>query len=85
MQGHCTDVLVVSLVIFALATVFVALRFFSRIFIVRKLALHDYLMLLAWVCFPCSKEANSCRMDRLTASPIGDRLRLLVFPLLRHQ
>ncbi|GES62651.1 MFS transporter [Aspergillus terreus] len=49
MQGHRTDVLVVSLVIFALATVFVALRFVSRIFIVRKLALHDYLMLLAWV------------------------------------
>ncbi|KAL4889070.1 major facilitator superfamily domain-containing protein [Aspergillus ambiguus] len=49
MDSHRTDVLVVSIVIFVFATVFVALRFFSRIFIVRKLALHDYLMLLAWV------------------------------------
>ncbi|KAL4784350.1 major facilitator superfamily domain-containing protein [Aspergillus varians] len=49
MEDHRPEVLVVSIVFFVLATVFVALRFVSRIFIVRKVALHDYLMLLAWV------------------------------------
>ncbi|EAW10126.1 putative MFS monosaccharide transporter [Aspergillus clavatus NRRL 1] len=42
------EVLVVSIIFFVLATVFVALRFVSRIFVVRRVGLHDYLMLLAW-------------------------------------
>jgi hypothetical protein len=50
MEDRRPEILVVSIVFFVLATVFVALRFVSRIWIVRKLALHDYLMLLAWVC-----------------------------------
>jgi hypothetical protein len=50
MEDRRPEVLVVSIVFFVLATVFVALRFVSRIWIVRRLALHDYLMLLAWVC-----------------------------------
>ncbi|XRM47309.1 hypothetical protein ABZX51_010295 [Aspergillus tubingensis] len=49
MQDQRPEVLTVSIVFFVIATVFVALRFISRIFIVQKVALHDYLMLLAWV------------------------------------
>lgn len=40
----------VSITFFVIASVFVALRFVSRIFVVRKIGLHDWLMLLAWVC-----------------------------------
>lgn len=50
MADRRPEVLVVSVIFFALATVFVALRFVSRIFVVRRVGLHDYLMLLAWVC-----------------------------------
>jgi hypothetical protein len=50
MADRRPEVLVVSIIFFALATVFVALRFVSRIFVVRRVGLHDYLMLLAWVC-----------------------------------
>ncbi|KAL2788076.1 major facilitator superfamily domain-containing protein [Aspergillus keveii] len=49
MEDRRPEVLVVSIVFFVLATLFVALRFVSRIWIVRRLALHDYLMLLAWL------------------------------------
>lgn len=49
MEDRRPEVLVVSIVFFVLASVFVALRFVSRIWIVRKVTLHDYLMLLAWV------------------------------------
>ncbi|GFF37643.1 glucose/galactose transporter [Aspergillus udagawae] len=49
MADRRPEVLVVSVIFFALATVFVALRFVSRIFVVRRVGLHDYLMLLAWL------------------------------------
>ncbi|PKX93144.1 putative MFS monosaccharide transporter [Aspergillus novofumigatus IBT 16806] len=49
MADRRPEVLVVSIIFFALATVFVALRFVSRIFVVRRVGLHDYLMLLAWL------------------------------------
>ncbi|KAL4740356.1 major facilitator superfamily domain-containing protein [Aspergillus similis] len=49
MEDRRPEVLVVSIVFFSLATIFVALRFVSRIWVVRRLALHDYLMLLAWL------------------------------------
>ncbi|KAL6234228.1 hypothetical protein BDW75DRAFT_213068 [Aspergillus navahoensis] len=49
MEDRRPEVLVVSIVFFSLATIFVALRFVSRICIVRRLALHDYLMFLAWL------------------------------------
>ncbi|PTU17363.1 hypothetical protein P175DRAFT_0446233 [Aspergillus ochraceoroseus IBT 24754] len=49
MQDRRPEVLVVSITFFVLASIFVALRFVSRIWIVRRLALHDYLMLLAWL------------------------------------
>jgi hypothetical protein len=39
----------VSITFFVIASIFVALRFVSRIFVVRKVGLHDYLMLVAWV------------------------------------
>ena len=42
--------LVVTIVVFVLASVFVALRFVSRVGVVRKVVSHDYLILLAWVC-----------------------------------
>lgn len=42
-------VLAVSIPVFVVASLFVALRFVSQIFVVRRVALHDYLMLLAWV------------------------------------
>ncbi|OJK02534.1 hypothetical protein ASPACDRAFT_25237 [Aspergillus aculeatus ATCC 16872] len=48
MEDQRPTVLTVSIVFFIVATVFVALRFVSRLFIVRKIALHDYFMLLAW-------------------------------------
>ncbi|EED23683.1 MFS monosaccharide transporter, putative [Talaromyces stipitatus ATCC 10500] len=41
--------LVVTIVFFVLASVFVALRFVSRLGVVRKVVSHDYLILLAWV------------------------------------
>lgn len=49
MQDHRAEVLVVSIIFFVIATFFVALRFVSRIFVVRKVGLHDHLMSLAWV------------------------------------
>ncbi|KAL2833348.1 major facilitator superfamily domain-containing protein [Aspergillus cavernicola] len=49
MQDRRPEVLVVSIIFFLLATIFVALRFVSRIWIVRRVAIHDYLMLLAWL------------------------------------
>ena len=61
MEDRRPEVLVVSIVFFSLATIFVALRFVSRIWIVRRLALHDYLMLLAWVCL----HGQSPRSDRI--------------------
>ncbi len=39
----------VTIATFAVATVFVILRFMSRVLIVRKVQLHDYFMLMAWV------------------------------------
>jgi hypothetical protein len=50
MEGRQPAVLGVTITIFALASIFVALRFISRIFVVKKVVLHDYLMLVAWVC-----------------------------------
>jgi hypothetical protein len=41
--------LVISAVFLGLATVFVALRFVSRIFVTGNVALSDYVMLAAWV------------------------------------
>ncbi|KAE8371912.1 major facilitator superfamily domain-containing protein [Aspergillus bertholletiae] len=49
MEARRPEVLAVSIVFFVIASVFVILRFVSRVFIVKKVALHDYLMLLAWV------------------------------------
>ncbi|KAJ5812315.1 Major facilitator superfamily domain general substrate transporter [Penicillium riverlandense] len=49
MQDRRSLVLGVSVPFFVIASIFVALRFVSRIFVVRKVALHDYLMLLAWL------------------------------------
>ncbi|KAE8145494.1 major facilitator superfamily domain-containing protein [Aspergillus avenaceus] len=48
MDDRRPEVLVVSIVFFVLASTFVALRFISRVFIVKRVGLHDYLMLLAW-------------------------------------
>lgn len=49
MQDRRAEVLVVSIIFFVIATLFVALRFISRIFVVRKVGLHDHLMSLAWI------------------------------------
>ncbi|KAJ5934752.1 Major facilitator superfamily domain general substrate transporter [Penicillium verhagenii] len=49
MQSRQPVTLGVSVTFFVIASVFVALRFISRVFVVRRVALHDYLMLLAWV------------------------------------
>ncbi|KAJ6108026.1 Major facilitator superfamily domain general substrate transporter [Penicillium sp. IBT 18751x] len=49
MQTRQPATLGVSITFFVIASVFVALRFVSRIFIVRKVGLHDWLMLVAWV------------------------------------
>ncbi|KAJ5811039.1 Major facilitator superfamily domain general substrate transporter [Penicillium robsamsonii] len=49
MKGRQQPTLGVSITFFTIATVFVALRFISRIFVVRKIGLHDWLMLVAWL------------------------------------
>lgn len=49
MQSRQPVTLGVSVTIFVLASIFVALRFISRVFVVKKVGLHDWLMLLAWV------------------------------------
>lgn len=41
----------VTLAFFAVATMFVILRFMSRVVIARKVQLHDHFMLLAWVSY----------------------------------
>jgi hypothetical protein len=50
MEGRRPATLGVSITFLVLASIFVALRFISRIFVVRKIGLHDWLMLVAWVC-----------------------------------
>lgn len=52
-------VLGVSIAFFVIASIFVALRFVSRIFVVRRVGLHDYLMLLAWVCTVSSRSLHA--------------------------
>ncbi|KAI9923972.1 hypothetical protein ASPWEDRAFT_47830 [Aspergillus wentii DTO 134E9] len=50
MEGdHRPEVLVVSIIFLVIASVFVGLRFVSRIFVVGRVGLHDHLILLAWV------------------------------------
>lgn len=49
MESRRPVTLGVSITFFVIASVFVALRFVSRVFVVRRVGLHDYLMLLAWV------------------------------------
>ncbi|KAJ5610284.1 hypothetical protein N7510_007003 [Penicillium lagena] len=49
MQDRRPMVLAVTIPFFVIASIFVALRFVSRIFVVRKVGFHDYLMLLAWL------------------------------------
>lgn len=48
-QSREMPTLVVTIVFFVLASIFVALRFVSRVGVVRKVVSHDYLILLAWV------------------------------------
>ncbi|KAJ5231531.1 uncharacterized protein N7469_006119 [Penicillium citrinum] len=49
MQSRRPATLGVSITFFVIASIFVALRFVSRIFVVRRVGLHDYLMLFAWL------------------------------------
>lgn len=49
MEDRRTPTLVVTIVFFVLASIFIALRFVSRVGIVHKVVCHDYLILLAWV------------------------------------
>ncbi|CAG8891141.1 unnamed protein product [Penicillium egyptiacum] len=49
MEGRQPPTLGVSITFFCIASIFVALRFISRIFVVRKIGLHDWLMLIAWI------------------------------------
>ncbi|KAJ5867443.1 hypothetical protein N7534_001996 [Penicillium rubens] len=49
MEGRQQATLGVSITFFCIASIFVALRFISRIFVVRKIGLHDWLMLVAWL------------------------------------
>lgn len=49
MANHQLLVLAVSLPFFVLASIFVGLYLIASAFVLRKLELHDYLMLLAWV------------------------------------
>lgn len=49
MDGKQDIILAISIIVFLLATVFVALYFISCVFVVRTVRLADWLMLLAWV------------------------------------
>ncbi|KAJ5907884.1 hypothetical protein N7495_000566 [Penicillium taxi] len=48
MESRRSATLGVSITLFVIASIFVALRFISRVFVVRRVGLQDYLMLLAW-------------------------------------
>lgn len=63
MESHRSATLGVSISVFVTASIFVALRFISRVFVVRRVELHDWLMLVAWVCRfppagPCMSETG---------------------------
>ncbi|OXV07902.1 hypothetical protein Egran_04334 [Elaphomyces granulatus] len=49
MQDRQPAVMAVTIVVFVLASIFVAFRFVSRIGIVHRIGLHDYFMILAWL------------------------------------
>src|ERR1700761_3908887 len=49
MNNLASAVLTSTIAFFAVATLFVVLRFVSQVVVVHQVALHDYLMLLAWV------------------------------------
>ncbi|GAM82448.1 hypothetical protein ANO11243_004280 [Dothideomycetidae sp. 11243] len=49
MTTRSVTVFTVTIILFALATVFVSLRMVSRAWIVKRISLDDYVMLLAWV------------------------------------
>jgi hypothetical protein len=49
MEGKQVTILAISIIVFLLATAFVALYFISCVFVVRVVRLADWLMLLAWV------------------------------------
>lgn len=50
MESRRSATLGVSISFFVIASIFVALRFVSRVFVVRRVGWHDWLMLVAWVC-----------------------------------
>lgn len=60
MDSRATRSRAVTIVIFILASIFVALRFVSRCWIVRRIALHDYIMLLAWVSSTSLRHSVPC-------------------------
>jgi hypothetical protein len=51
-------VLAVTIAIFSFASIFVSLYMISAVFVVRKISLADYLMLLAWVRYNHTPEEN---------------------------
>jgi hypothetical protein len=55
-----TSVLAVTIIFLVLATIFVALRVVSRVGIVKKVGLDDYVMLLAWVCLRVVIKYDEC-------------------------
>lgn len=54
MQNRGPVVLAVTVALLGASTVVVSLRLVSRIGIVRKVSLDDYLIVLAWVCWNCA-------------------------------
>lgn len=54
-------VLIVTVIMMVLATIFVVLRMISRIGIVKRVTLDDYFMMLAWV--REVKIEEKCTMD----------------------
>ncbi|EKV19581.1 hypothetical protein PDIG_02200 [Penicillium digitatum PHI26] len=70
MEGRQQATLGVSITFFSIATIFVTLRFISRIFVVRKVGLHDWLMLVAWVGYldlipACTRGCSESGLDLL--------------------
>lgn len=88
MDDRRPEVFGVTLAMFIFATVVVILRFISCIAIVRKVAMHDYLMLVAWVwkllfsraCLVCWNSGANCG----SFCGVDSGLWVLLFNMLRN-
>ena len=96
MDGHAVQdrgpaVLAVTATTIAVASAFVALRFTSRIGIVKKVSLDDYFMIAAWVCSLFSPSSHSDSMYLSSCSKVRTSLQRInnlpdhrLWPIIRY-